>query len=46
MGTQVIKEYKKSMKFQGEVGEVAYDAFQKGFAECKENITEAFLNLD
>lgn len=40
-----IEEYKKLANFDDEVGEVNYDAFRNGFAECKGKVTKAILEL-
>lgn len=45
-GTWAVEEFRKLMKFQDEVGEASYDAFQKGFVEYKEKVDEAFPDLD
>lgn len=42
---RAIEEYKRSIDFEDEVGEATGDTFQKGFAECKRKVAEAFLKL-
>lgn len=46
VGTQAIENYKKLVKFWDEVGEATYDAFQKGFVECKDKVIKDFPDLD
>lgn len=46
VGVQAVKEYKKSMAFEDEVGEAAFDAYQKGFVEGKRMVMEDFRELN
>lgn len=43
---RAIKDYKKSVNFKDEVGEVACDAFEKGFEKCKRRVSKVFNLLD
>lgn len=45
--SQAVMWYKAFMEFEDEVNEAVYDAFYKGFDECKKKVALAFhlLNL-
>lgn len=43
---RAIKGCIKSTDFKDEVGEVACNAFEKGFEECKRRVSEVFKLLD
>lgn len=44
--SHAIKDFKSLEDFKTEVGEAMFDAYLKGFAECKMNVLKAFFGLD
>lgn len=41
-----VKAYKESINFRDKVSEVACNAFEEGFEECKRKVSETFNLLD